>query len=88
MIWRAPGSVRLVRRPSQISTTDRVRTLKRIWAVFVLEIEHYDLCHKALRTFRNGFADYLIHEVSTAAGCTVILTFDKNAHKSNGFARL
>lgn len=54
----------------------------------VFEIEYRDLCHRALRSYTEGkadFADYLIREISMASGCSVVLTFDKAALKSQGF---
>jgi len=54
----------------------------------VFEIECRDLCHKALRSYSEGradFCDYLIREIARASGCSTVLTFDKAALKSPGF---
>jgi predicted nucleic-acid-binding protein len=53
-----------------------------------LEVEHSNLCWRALKYFAAGkadFCDYLVRELATASGCSVVLTFDKAALKSEGF---
>jgi len=75
-------------RAYKIPKADRVSIIERILSIVEFEVEHEELCRKALHTFRNGtadFADYLIGEVSRASGCSVVLTFDKAALKSPGF---
>lgn len=73
----------------KIPRPDCVAMLEHILAASDFEIEHGGLCRRALREYATGkadFCDYLIREVATASGCSVVLTFDKAALKSQGFA--
>jgi len=57
----------------------------------VLEIERLPLVTIAVakyRAGRAGFADYLIGEVASAAGCTETVTFDRKLKGSAGYRLL
>lgn len=65
-----------------------VSMLERILATSDFEVEHSNLCWRALTEYAAGkadFCDYLIREVGIASGCSVVLTFDKAALQSPGF---
>lgn len=65
-----------------------VSMLKHILATSDFEVEHSNLCWRALTEYAAGtadFCDYLIREIALASGCPVVLTFDKAALKSEGF---
>ncbi len=78
-----------LRKAYKLPKADRVSLIEHILSVAEFEIEHESLCRGALAAYRNGpadFADYLIGGVSLTSGCSVVLTFDKAALKSPGFA--
>lgn len=65
-----------------------VSMLERILATSDFEVEHSNLCWRALKDYAAGnadFCDYLIREIALASGCSAVLTFDKAALKSEGF---
>lgn len=56
-----------------------------------LVIEHKALAWKALAGFlagKSGFGDYLIAQINRAAGCSVTVTFDREAASDPGFQLL
>ena len=53
-----------------------------------MEIEDRQAVHRALafyRTCKGDFADYLIHESDTLAGCEKTVTFDRDLRGTPGF---
>lgn len=71
-----------------ISKKDRIAALQKILSVAVFSIEQLDACLQAVRLYETGpadFSDYLIRQISKKEGCEVVLTFDKNALKSESF---
>lgn len=56
-----------------------------------LEIEERDLVRRAVERFRSGkadFADYVIGESGTIAGCRKTVTFDRALKGAAGFELL
>ena len=56
-----------------------------------LMVADAEIVWRALSGFRAGradFSDFLIHELSAAAGCTTIYTFDKLAARDSGMQLL
>ena len=77
-----------LQRAYKLSKTDRLSIIDDVLSAAELEVENETLCRKALSAARKGsadFADYLIREIALASGCSVVLTFDKAAQKSEGF---
>jgi predicted nucleic-acid-binding protein len=75
----------------KISKQECVSVLKRILSVSVFDIERMACCAKALQRYEKelaDFSDYLIHEIAKQEGYETVITFDKNAHKSQGFESL
>jgi len=65
-----------------------IETLLHTSTVIVADAE---IVWRALLGFRAGradFADFLIHELSAAAGCTAVYTFDKLAARDSGMQLL
>ena len=63
-------------------------TLESLLESSVLVIERRDLARQALGEFRRGradFADYLVGQLSAAAGCTDTATFDTGLRGDSGF---
>ena len=72
----------------KISKEQAIDILEKIITIPVFNIEHFDCCLKALKSYKNGqadFSDYLILEIAKLNGYKCVLTFDKNALKSDGF---
>ncbi len=72
----------------KIPKPDCVALFEHILAASDFEIERGELCRRALREFAGGkadFSDYLIRELATASGCSVVLSFDQAALESTGF---
>ncbi len=72
----------------KISKEQAIDILEKIITIPVFNIEHFDCCLKALKSYKNGqadFSDYLILEIAKLNGYKRVLTFDKNALKSDGF---
>lgn len=58
--------------------------LRRILSIRQLVVEDAEIAWQALRRFEAGkadFSDCLIERAAVAAGCTVVMTFDKAAAK-------
>ncbi len=71
-----------------VSKSDRMKTLDTILSIASFEIEQITCCIKALNAYRDGradFSDYLIREIAQAHGFDKVITFDRNALKSEGF---
>lgn len=71
-----------------LSKVEIIAILEQMLAMAVFEIERADLCRKALKLYEDGkadFSDYLILRTAEAEGCSHVLTFDKNALKTEGF---
>ncbi len=59
--------------------------VRRILSIRQLVVEEAETAWKALRLFESSkadFADCLIERMAAAAGCTVVMTFDKAAAKA------
>ena len=59
--------------------------VRRILSIRQLVVQEAEIAWKALRRFessRADFADCLIERMAVAAGCSVVMTFDKAAAKS------
>lgn len=72
----------------KIPKPQRVAMLEHILATSDFEVEHSNLCWRALAAYaanKADFCDFLIREIAIASGCSVVLTFDKAALKSPGF---
>jgi len=70
---------------------DIVRTLELLLQMAVFRVEQTDLVRRALQAYRLGrgsFPDYLILEVSQAAGCRDVVTFDRSVRGTTGFTVL
>jgi len=66
----------------KIAKEDRLATLKTILSISAFDIENFDCCLKALRSYEQGqadFSDYLIQQIAVKNGYTTLLTFDKKA---------
>jgi predicted nucleic-acid-binding protein len=75
----------------KISKEQAIEILEKIITIPVFDIEHFDCCLKALKSYKNGqadFSDYLILEIATLNGYKAVMTFDKNALKSDGFQNI
>ncbi|MCF6221731.1 MAG: type II toxin-antitoxin system VapC family toxin [Robiginitomaculum sp.] len=73
----------------KFSKADCAEALNRIMSVAVFDIENLEACLAALQRFRAGqadFSDYLIRQIAKGKGYDTVLTFDKKALKSSGFA--
>lgn len=78
-----------LRKAYKLAKPDCVAIIEHIMIAPEFEIEDKEQCWLALGAYRDGpadFADYLIREASLASGCDKVLTFDKAALKSPGFA--
>ena len=67
---------------SRAEITDIVR---RILSIRQLVVQEAEIAWKALRLFESSmadFADCLVERIAAAAGCTVVMTFDKAAAKA------
>lgn len=72
----------------KISKEERIAALQGIMATSVFAIERMEACLKALRLYEKGsgdYSDYLIQQIARQEGYPTVLTFDKNAQKSDGF---
>ena len=72
----------------RIPKNEIVRHLGSLLRARHLVYRSADRLARALDAFRDGrgdFADYVIREDSTAAGCDVVATFDKALHAERGF---
>lgn len=59
--------------------------VRRILSIRQLVVQEAEIAWKALRLFESGkadFADCLVERIAAAAGCTVVMTFDKAAAKA------
>ena len=59
--------------------------VRRILSIRQLVVQEAEIAWKALRLFESSkadFADCLIERMAAAAGCSVVMTFDKAAAKS------
>ncbi len=64
----------------KLSKDELVKTLRALLQAKELEIREKDGVRRAVDVFAGGkgdFADYVIREVATAAGCDRVATFDK-----------
>ena len=67
------------------SRSEIVGIVRRILRTRQLVVQEAETAWKALRLFESGkadFADCLVERVASAAGCTVVMTFDKAAAKA------
>lgn len=67
---------------------ERLNVLQNFLSVPVFDIEQLEGCVRALKCYRDGkadFSDYLIQDIGRVHGYDTLLTFDKNAQKSQGF---
>lgn len=72
----------------KIPKSQCIALLEHILASSDFEVEHTNLCWRALSEYASSkadFCDYLIREIAIASGCSVVLTFDKAALNSPGF---
>jgi predicted nucleic-acid-binding protein len=72
----------------KVSKEERVSALQGILTASVFAIERLEICLKALRLYEVGqadYSDYLIQQIAKQEGYGTVLTFDKNAQKSDGF---
>ncbi len=72
----------------KVSKEERIVALERILTAAVFAIERLEICIKALRLYKAGqgdYSDYLIQQIAKQEGYATVLTFDKNAQKSEGF---
>ncbi len=59
--------------------------MRRILSIRQLVVQEAEIAWKALRLFESSkadFADCLVERMAAAAGCTVVMTFDKAAAKA------
>jgi predicted nucleic-acid-binding protein len=71
--------------------TEIVKVLDRLIEDDLFQIEHQPLVLQALDRYRRGkagFADYLIGQIGSHAGCRDTVTFDKTLKGSRGFTIL
>jgi predicted nucleic-acid-binding protein len=64
--------------------------LRHILSISAFDVERMACCIKALQRYEKeqaDFSDYLIYEIAKQEGYTAIVTFDKNAQKSEGFSK-
>lgn len=67
---------------------DRVMALQNILSVSVFDVEKLLECLRALKSYEDGkadFSDYLIQQSALQKGYATVLTFDKDAQKTDGF---
>ena len=67
------------------SRAEIAEMVRRILSIRQLVVEEAETAWKALRLFESSkadFADCLIERMAAAAGCTVVMTFDKAAAKA------
>ncbi|TVQ44346.1 MAG: hypothetical protein EA365_10215 [Gloeocapsa sp. DLM2.Bin57] len=72
----------------KIDKSDRQATLQTILSVSAFNIENFDFCLKALRSYEQGqadFSDYLIQKIAAKNGYTKLLTFAQKAPREKGF---
>lgn len=65
-----------------------VETLEEILDTDVFVIDNEDLVRSSVEDFKTGrgsFADYLIASLTTKAGCTETVTFDRKLSRAAGF---
>ena len=73
---------------------DRIRLTEALRLIVEAELIALDRpaeIHRALARFETGpadFADYLIGEISFAAGCDDVVTFDRKLRDADGFTLL
>ncbi|MDH5723723.1 MAG: type II toxin-antitoxin system VapC family toxin [Alphaproteobacteria bacterium] len=70
---------------------ERLEVLQNLLSIPVFDIEQLESCMRALKCYQSGkadFSDYLIQDIGRAHGYDMVLTFDKNAQKSQGFKSL
>lgn len=78
----------VLRSAYKISKQECAAVLKRILSVSVFDVERLACCMKALRRYEKenaDFSDYLIYEIAKDEGYDSVVTFDRNAQKSDGF---
>ena len=71
----------------ELNRSQIVEVFQRIRSVDVFKLDRAGVVQSALRTYRNGkadFADCLIERLSAQAGCERTMTFDRAAAKSGG----
>ena len=59
--------------------------VRRILSIRQLVVQEAEIAWKSLRLFESSkadFADCLVERIAAAAGCTVVMTFDKAAAKA------
>ena len=84
-------TVWVLTRVYDLSSKDVARAVERMLQADTLTVQNEQEVFAAviaLRTGRGSFADALIGALSTWAGCTSTLTFDKKAARLGGFALL
>jgi len=84
LVWALSRIHRLPR--DQVS-----ESLQRIVESRLILVEQPSAVLRALRSFESGpadFADYLIGEISLAAGCDDVVTFDRKLGGAEGFTLL
>lgn len=67
------------------SRTEVAEIARRILSIRQLVVQDAEIAWKALRLFESGkadFADCLVERTAVAAGCAVVMTFDKAAAKA------
>lgn len=72
----------------KVSKEERISALQGILTASVFVIERLEVCLKSLRLYEAGqgdYSDYLIQQIAKQEGYGTVLTFDKNAQKSDGF---
>ena len=66
-----------------------IKALEGVLSTAELEVERSDYARSALHEYQNGpadFADYLLGVIAHHAGVRQVMTFDKNASKSEYFS--
>jgi predicted nucleic-acid-binding protein len=74
----------------KIPKQECVAVLRRILSVSAFDIERLACCMKALRRYEKehaDFSDYLIYEIAKDEGYDSVITFDRTAQNSDGFAQ-
>lgn len=74
--------------PYRRSRRDIHTAITGLLAAAQLLVEDAEMAHRANARYRSGradFADYLIGERASAAGCQTVATFDKKLLREDGF---
>jgi predicted nucleic-acid-binding protein len=74
----------------RIPRLDIVKTLQDLLRAKHLTLDYPDRLARAVDAFATGrgdFAEYVIREEAIAAGCTNVVTFDRDLLREEGFAR-